>query len=213
MVAGTKGVGESIKALKASVETGKFSEVISKFRKETLTANDIEKIDLPPVGPKVEPNEVPKVKPKEEPKDIPEGISKAIEEVKAFIEKIKTDFGSALHLKQLSEDDLIKGIAKIKDATIKNNVMKNIRSYEGAIKYNNVTTKVEADALEAAAVSNSCEVTKFAKPIDLHGLPRAGEIDVGTSKHIIEVTIGDSSKESSEFAKYFIEPINPNNLR
>lgn len=145
-----------------------------------------------------------------------EGTAAAVEEVKAFVNKIKTDFGSELHLKQLSEEDLISGIANIKDSAIKEIVMKKIRSYEGAIKYNNVNTKVEADALEAevaAAVSNSCEVTEFAKPIDPPGLPRAGEIDVATSKYIIEVTIGDSSKEASEFAKYFIEPINPNSER
>jgi len=49
MVAGTKGVGEATKALKASTETGKLSEVISKFSKGTVTANDIDKIDVPPV--------------------------------------------------------------------------------------------------------------------------------------------------------------------
>ena len=36
-------------ALKASAETGKLSEVISKVKKGTVTANDIDKIDVLPV--------------------------------------------------------------------------------------------------------------------------------------------------------------------
>ncbi|GAE90682.1 hypothetical protein JCM21531_4315 [Acetivibrio straminisolvens JCM 21531] len=54
------------------------------------------------------------------------------------------------------------------------------------------------------------DVVSFQKRIDLPS-GRYGEIDVETSKYIIEVTTGKSSKVPGEFAKYFDSAMNPNN--
>jgi hypothetical protein len=116
----------------------------------------------------------------------------------------------------LTEKQLIRGLSNIKDEDIRKRVMGNIRTYEGAKHYGNLTPKIEADFLEsevAAAVSNTADILEFAKTINPPGLPRAGEIDCGTRKFIIEVTTGNSSKEASEFSKYFVDPINPNGSR